>query len=294
MRSVATATAAGGISFIAWILVMGAIGSRSVAWAVLGGAASHAVMAPLVRRHLSVAGGRLQMVGGGEPGCGEPEVAEVSTTYRSALRTGLPANVGELLSLASFRVDLVVVGALLSREEVGIYAVALALAELLWLVPDGVTKVLLPHVAENHDRRDTGRLVGVTLVLAGAFASILFVVSEAVIPVVFGTAFAGARAPLAPLLAGALATGAWKMLSADLVARGWSGVRAASALTGLVVMIVADLVLVPRYGLVGAGAGSALGYLASAAHVSVVWRRLAETGRPSLHEAGSEPQVAPA
>ncbi len=88
---------------------------------------------------------------------------------------------------------------------------------------------------------------------------------------VFGAAYVpGARA--VPFLAvAALAGGAWKMLAADLAARHTTRDRLTSATAGLVTMVLADLVLIPTFGITGAAAGAALGYVAAVVIVLRVW-----------------------
>jgi O-antigen/teichoic acid export membrane protein len=91
---------------------------------------------------------------------------------------------------------------------------------------------------------------------------------------VFGPEFVPASAGIAPLVVAAAAVGLWKVLSADAVARGDSGIRAKSALCGLVVMLAGDVLLIPHHGLRGAAIASAIGYSASAVMVA---RRRSET-----------------
>src|SRR5207253_961215 len=81
-----------------------------------------------------------------------------------------------------------------------------------------------------------------------------------------------------PLVLAAVLLGAAKLLIADLVARGKNGDRAVAALLGLVVMVAADLALIPAFGIVGAALGSVLGYGASAIYAARAWR--AATGEP--------------
>ena len=51
------------------------------------------------------------------------------------------------------RVDILIVAAFLPLRDVGLYAVATALAEVLWIVPDGVAQVVLPTTARNPTER---------------------------------------------------------------------------------------------------------------------------------------------
>ena len=61
--------------------------------------------------------------------------------YRGALAFGWAGGAGELVLLAMLRVDILIVAAFLPLRDVGLYAVATALAEVLWIVPDGAAEV---------------------------------------------------------------------------------------------------------------------------------------------------------
>lgn len=261
MRVVAATTLAGGLSFIAWVVALDLLGSASVTAAVVGVAVSHLVMVGLLRRRLSL------------PRPTRADDAELRTAYGGAVRFGLAANASELSSLAAFRFDIVLIGLLLTSTDVGYYAVAVSLAEMLWLVPDGVTQVVLPYAARNPDRRDTRRVIGLTVVVTAAAGLALCLLGEVAIRLAFGPSFAPAASALIPLVIASVAMGAWKVLAAEMVGRGRPGVRAASALSGLGLMVAADLMLIPRLGIVGAGLASAIGYLGSVVHILLAMRR---------------------
>jgi O-antigen/teichoic acid export membrane protein len=196
--------------------------------------------------------------------------------YRDAMRLGVPGALGELVLLATFRIDLLIIAAFGNATEVGLYAVASSLAELLWLVPDGAAAVVLPHVAEEPGQAQTARLVRVSMTATLLAGIVLTVISGPVIDIVFGDDFADARAAVPWLALAAVALGAWKMIAADLVARGNSRVRATSAVAGLCVMVAADLALVPAFGIAGAGAGSAIGYIVAVAVTARTWSHMVE------------------
>jgi O-antigen/teichoic acid export membrane protein len=132
--------------------------------------------------------------------------------------------------------------------------------------------VILPVASRRDDGDDVGRLVAVGAGAAAIAAVALTAAAPKLITMLFGAAFADAIAAVPPLAAGAVAIGAWKMMAAHAVAAGRGAIRARSSITGLVVMVAADLVLVPTLGIGGAGVGAALAYGASAAHIGAWWR----------------------
>jgi O-antigen/teichoic acid export membrane protein len=196
-------------------------------------------------------------------------------TYGRALAFSWAGGAGELVLLAMLRVDVLIVAAFLPLRDVGLYAVATALAEVLWIVPDGVAQVVLPTAARRPDHAPTRRLLRGASVVTAAAGVVLVVVARPAIDLVFGPAFAGAVDAVPLLAVASIAGGVWKIVGAEIVARGTTKPRLTSACLGLVVMVLVDLVAIPALGIAGAALGSACGYGVAAAAVYRVWRAAA-------------------
>jgi len=210
---------------------------------------------------------------------GARPVTRGAAEYRRAVRFGLPAGLGELVLLAMLRVDVLIVALFLPLRAVGLYAVATALTEVLWIVPDGVAQVVLPTTARNPDHSRTGTLLVVTVAVTAAAGVVMVALARWVFEVGFGARFVGADAAVPWLVVAACACGVWKIIGSEVVARGHTTPRLTSALVGLVVMVAVDLVAIPAMGIAGAGLGSAAGYAAAAVVVATAWGRLGRTSR---------------
>ena len=258
MGVVSTATAAASLVYLAGALVLLLLDRPSVPTVMALGAGGNvltiAICARYVRRHRDAS----------------PGSAGVGPTWTRALRFGAAGGAGELVLFGMLRIDFLLVAMFLPATAVGIYAVATALTELLWVVPDGTAQIALPSAAGT-DADALPAVFRVALTLTAVLGVLLSLLAEPLLQIVFGAAYApGARA--VPFLAvAAVAGGAWKMLASDLAARHSTRDRLTSATTGLVAMVVADLVLIPAFGIAGAGAGAALGYVVAAAMVLRVW-----------------------
>ncbi len=204
--------------------------------------------------------------------------SEIGLAWRNGLRFGAAGGVGELVLFGMLRVDFLLVALFLPPAAVGVYAVATALTELLWVIPDGTAQIALPSAAtaDADALPAVFRLSLTATAVAGVFLSL---VAAPVLRILFGSAYAPGARTVPFLAAAAVAGGAWKMLSADLAARHSTRDRFTSATVGLMMMVAADLVLIPAFGLTGAAAGAALGYVAATVIVLRVW--CATTGRPA-------------
>lgn len=193
--------------------------------------------------------------------------------WSQGLRFGLPGGLGELVLLGMLRVDFLLVGAFLPLASVGVYAVATALTELVWVIPDATAQVVLPTAADHETAAASAPVFRVAMcaTLVGAVA--LCVVARPLLTGIFGRAYAGGASIIPYLTMAAVAGGAWKIVAADVAARVGTRARLFSAVGGLVTMVLADMFLIPADGLRGAAIGAAGGYGVALAMVVWEWRR---------------------
>lgn len=199
---------------------------------------------------------------------------------------GLRVYPGLLLTHASHRVDLLLVGALLDSAAAGVYGVAVRVVEGLNLIPMAVTFVSFPAASRGASERRPSELRSVLVVaLAGAAPAALFVgiAAPIAIPWVFGAEFREAVAPLTILLPGVVAMATTKVVFSELVARGRTTAYLWLSGSGLVALLCLDLLLIPPYGVIGAAIASTVAYVIGASLALFASRDLhrARAQRPS-------------
>lgn len=208
-------------------------------------------------------------------GRGEPQVG--ARRYVRALRFGFPAGASELVLFAMTRIDVLLVAVFLPLRDVGWYAVATSLAEMLWVVPDSVAIVVLPTTASQPGASRTTRLLRLSVALTVLAGLVLVVIAPRLTQALFGVPFVPA-VDAVPLLAVASVAGAvWKIVAAEIVALGSSRPRLTSTALGLAVMVAIDVVAIPSMGIAGAALGSAVGYAVAACIVLRAWSSITET-----------------
>jgi O-antigen/teichoic acid export membrane protein len=204
---------------------------------------------------------------------GTAPVARGRTSYVSALRFGLPAGLGDLVLFAMFRIDVLLVAAFLPLADVGWYAVATSLTEMLWVIPDSVANVVMPTTASNPEASPTTRLLRASLVATFGAGLALVLVAPWLTGALFGADFRPAAQAVPFLALAALAGTTWKVVIAEVTALGHTRPRLTSAIVGLVTMLLVDLVTIPALGIAGAALGSAVAYTAAAVLVVRAWSR---------------------
>lgn len=183
---------------------------------------------------------------------------------RRAIQYGWRAHLSNMLSYVNYRVDVFLVNIFLSPALVGVYFVAVQVAERLWLPSKVLSTVLLPQMAEMHAKEDTRELTPLMsrLVLWGTTLICLAVavLAAPVIRLLFGEAYMGAIAPLLWLLPGIALAGGARIVANDFAARGrpeWNSMLAGGV---LVINVIANVLLIPLYGISGAAIATTISY----------------------------------
>jgi O-antigen/teichoic acid export membrane protein len=189
------------------------------------------------------------------------------------LRFGSTVVLGDALQLANYRMDLFILAAFVPISDIGVYAVAVSLAEMLWQLPHAVSRSIPPRIMAGQLRRSGVIRISLGLgVLAASLALIgWFLVVQLVEPV-FGSDFQRVPNILAALLPGVVLIGATKPLAAWTLSCGFPNRNLKASAAGFGVVLVGNLLLVPRLGILGAALASTLAYTVAAVIVALMAR----------------------
>jgi O-antigen/teichoic acid export membrane protein len=178
------------------------------------------------------------------------------------MRFGFRGELSNVITFFGYRLDLLLLSAFASFDAVGYYVVAFTLAELLWLLPNALAAVIFPLVAASSEAGSRGvpLLARATLWITVVLAAIGAIVAVPLVPLIFSAPFEASIQPLHLLIPGVLLFGAGKLLTAALAGFGKPGVATAANAVGLVVMVVLDIALVPRWSASGAAIASSVAY----------------------------------
>lgn len=197
---------------------------------------------------------------------------------REVLRFGGAVVVGDALQLASYRMDLFVLAAFVPVADVGVYAVAVALAEIVWQLPQVVSRSILPRiVAGQLDRAGVVRISKAVGVVTAGLALVGWLLAVHLVEPVFGADFVRVPLVLAVLLPGAVVVSAAKPIAAWTLSCGCPSRNVRASGAGFAVVAAGNVLLVPSFGILGAAVASTLGYGVVAAGVAL----LAPTSHPS-------------
>jgi enterobacterial common antigen flippase len=182
---------------------------------------------------------------------------------RQLIGYGVRTYGGSLSWIANARLDQFIMSFRVSLLELGIYAVAVSYAGLLFPLFGAFAMVLFPNVAA--EERDAAapiinRTLRLYLISSTIGCFVLALLSPLLIPWLFGPEFAVAIFPSRILLAGTIFLGGNYVLSDALRGLGHPTITSIAEIVGLIVTITCLLLLLPRFGIDGAAVASVISY----------------------------------
>jgi O-antigen/teichoic acid export membrane protein len=197
---------------------------------------------------------------------------------RRAWNYGWKQHLSAVIQFVNLRMDLFFVNMFLLPAVAGVYNVSVQLGEAMWIVSKVVSTVLLPRLAQLHDQEQT-RLELTPLITRLVFfftlvASIVVgVLGIWLIPLIWGPSFSGASIALAWLLPGIVMGSATRIIAYDFSARGRPEYNSYLAVPVVVINIAANLILIPRVGMIGGSIATTLAYTANTVATLFLYRR---------------------
>jgi len=201
---------------------------------------------------------------------------------RELLRHAARANLGDIAMLLVLRADVLAVKGYRGFTEVGIYAVATGVAELVLQAGISLRLVFLRKQGQATEREAlVAMLVRSTrLLLAGGLVAVAVValVAGPLVTTVFGPSFSGAGLAAAILAPGVLAVALQGPLRDFLLVEGGTAVPSATAVATLILNVLLNVLLLPHHSYLVAAMTSTLAYVTNFA--VCVWCFSRVTGTP--------------
>jgi antigen flippase len=214
-----------------------------------------------------------------------PVVLFVRGPYRDLFGYGLRSFGVDLLRTIGAQIDQLLVVAFLSPAAMGLYAVALAVSRILQIFQNSVVRVLLPSIAAKpvpEVLAAVGRATRITAALTTPLCLGVLVLTPFLLRLAYGGKFMAASGVLRVLTVEAIFAGATWILAQAFLALGKPGIVTALQGIGLALSFPLMLVLIPRFGLIGAGLSLLISTLARLVLVLICFPWLLATQPPSL------------
>jgi O-antigen/teichoic acid export membrane protein len=182
---------------------------------------------------------------------------------RRCLAYGLKGHPAGLLATFNQRFDIFLMGALSDASQVGLYVIAVAMAETIWHIPMSIHLNLFPRVSAEGGDAGAERLpraFRMTVMLCTLLALLLVLAGRLAIGLLFGEQFLPSFIPLVILLPGVLAMAAANVFESYFAGVNKRQFQSYSAGCAFGLGVAMGLWLIPRYGAAGAAAASTVSY----------------------------------
>lgn len=175
------------------------------------------------------------------------------------LRFGIGVWVGSVAGVLLARLDQVLILPLAGAEALGVYAVAVSIAEVVRVFNKAVRDVVFAEQSEENDDARLAQASRVSTMITTIAAVVVFALAVPLVPWLFGSEFLRAVPVIGIILLGTVIGNPGSVVAAGMSARGKPLFRSIAILCGVGINVVALLVLVPPLAELGAALASALG-----------------------------------
>ncbi len=198
--------------------------------------------------------------------------------FKELLAFSLPLFLATMLSFLVYQLTPLMVGFFRSSREVGLYAAALRTSFLLPLILDAFNAVFAPMIADLTNRQEIKKLEELFKVITKWVFSftfplfLIFVLFGRELLMLWGKGYEKAYVCLLFLAAGQVVNCGTGPVGNMISMSGRSKLSLANASATLLLHVILNLVLIPRYGFVGAGLSFSLALaLVNLARLAEVW-----------------------
>lgn len=186
-----------------------------------------------------------------------------ASVARRAVTLGARYHPGTAALQLLMRADVLILNALTGNVAVGLYSLAVTLAELTRMCTDATAQIALGRQMGGDAAEAvavTVRAVRLTALSALVSVGLMCCAAPVLIPVVYGSAFEGSIVPLLGLAPGLLVLGIAKPVSACLLRLDRPSAMSGISAFALLVNVVLNLALIPGHGILGCAVASSVGY----------------------------------
>lgn len=169
-----------------------------------------------------------------------------------------------LAQLLSFRFAFYILNYYSTTGQVGIYSNAVSLIEAIWILSRSISYVQHSRIVNSRDKNYTSNLTLQFIKLSGSIALVaigaLILIPSEFYRSIFGNEFGDIRITIISLSPGVLFFSISFIISSYFSGTGKHYINSISSAVGLIIIVILAFILIPDYGIVGAGIAASASY----------------------------------
>ncbi len=184
---------------------------------------------------------------------------------KSMVRLGVVFAFSIFIMQLNYRMDIILLKKYSTLTQVGLYSLAVQIAEQLWHVPYAIETIVLTRSAAATDEQASNRTVAsimrVSFLISLFFGGVVYFIVPTIIPLVFGSDFSRSVPMIRGILPGVLMLVVFRILNSRLAGMGKPQVAIYCFIPALIINLVLNLIWIPHYGGMGAVWASNISYV---------------------------------
>ena len=197
---------------------------------------------------------------------------------KSMVRLGVVFSLSIFIMQLNYRIDIILLNKYSTLEQVGLYSLAVQIAEQLWYVPLAIDTIVLTRSANASDENLVNKTVASILrvsFLIGLLGCLLIIVlAPPLLPLIFGEEFKGSILMVQALLPGMFFLIAFRILNSRLSGMGKPQIAIYTFIPALIINIILNLLWIPAFGGMGAVWATNISYTFGAILFTTIYLRI--------------------
>lgn len=208
--------------------------------------------------------------------------------FRRLLTGSVPMVLSGVVLMVYLRIDQVMLGAMATQTEVGLYAAAVRISEVWYFVPTAIVSSVFPGLVALHSsdpeqfEQKLQQLYNLLAFLGYAVALPVTFLAPWLVQLLFGSAYQAAAPLLSVLIWAGLFANLSVVRNSHFIALDWGRSLLWATSLGAAANVLLNLLLIPRYGALGAAIATCLSYWVAAHGACYTHRRLWPAGQMIL------------
>jgi O-antigen/teichoic acid export membrane protein len=196
----------------------------------------------------------------------------------SMFRFGFFNQLSHITQMLSLRLSYYLLLLFYSNESVGIYSVAVAITESVWLISKSIATVQYARITNSIDE-SYNRQLTVKLLRSSLLFSVLMIFGLSILPVsffrfMFGEEFGPVKKIILLLIPGIFFYNLYLIPGHYFSGKGKYHINTVASAIGLLVTLALGLILIPLYDFYGAAMTGTASFIATSAYAFIVFRKI--------------------
>jgi polysaccharide transporter, PST family len=185
---------------------------------------------------------------------------------KSLMRDSWPLAIAAVSSMTYMKIDQVFIKSMLGDHELGLYSASVIIAEIWYFIPLVITQTFLPVILKTKkisEKLYIARLqllYDVMTVLSVGVSVVITIFANPIIHLLYGDSYAGAGTILAIYFWAGLPLSLTMVTTQYIVSENYTTISIYRSIAGALSNVLLNLLLIPRYGIVGAAWATIISY----------------------------------